>query len=178
MLDLHVERAVWHGKVGALKTKASRAPVPIIKPLQKLLTEYRWKCGEPQGGFMFPTRNGTPIDQPNLVDRVILPALNVCLHCGEGPNEKHVHHTYERDPRRPEWRGWHAFRRGLATTLHASGEADQRTQDILRHANVRTTQKCYIKSVPAATRKAMHSFGEIIADNAECRVNQDSNCLI
>ena len=46
------------------------------------------------------------------------------------------------------WRGWHAFRRGLATTLHQLGIPDREIQAILRHSNIAVTQRCYIKSVP------------------------------
>jgi len=166
--ELKVERAVWNGKVGTLKTQASRAPVPVIEPLQRRLAEYRWKCGDPQEGFMFPTSNRTPIDQTNLVDRIILPTLNVCLYCGKNEEDHLISnkdgHEYERDPRRPKWRAWHAFRRGLATTLHASGEADKTIQAILRHANVNTTQQCYIKAVPENSTRAMLKFGALIAD--------------
>jgi hypothetical protein len=31
----------------------------------------------------------------------------------------------------------------------------------LPHANVKTTQQCYIKSVPANSKKAMLKFGQI-----------------
>jgi integrase len=73
-------------------------------------------------------------------------------------------HEYKRDPRRPEWRGWHAARRGLGTTLRAAGEADQTIQAILRHANVKTTQACYIKAVPRNSRTAMQKLGQSIAE--------------
>jgi len=64
----------------------------------------------------------------------IIPALNVCVHCKKTEDDDKEKHKYERDLSRPEWRGWHAFRRGLATTLHALGENDQTIQNILRHA--------------------------------------------
>jgi integrase len=69
-------------------------------------------------------------------------------------------------PLRPEWHGWHAFRRSLATTLHALGEKDQTIQNILRHANVKTTQQCYIKSVPVNSKKAMRKFGRVYETKA------------
>jgi integrase len=159
---LQIERAVWNGKVGALKTRASRAPVEVIEPLRKQLAEWRWKNNDAKTGFMFPTSNKTPLDQTNVVDRQILPALNICARCQKTEDDhREEKHKYERDALRPEWHGWHAFRRGLATTLHALGENDQTIQNILRHANVKTTQQCYIKSVPANSKKAMLKFGQI-----------------
>jgi integrase len=131
------------------------------------LKQWRWKSNDPKSGFMFATGNDTPLDQTNVVDRQILPALNVCVHCGKG-REDHskAKHNYERDAARPQWRGWHAFRRGLATTLHALGENDQTIQNILRHANVKTTQNCYIKAVPANSKKAMQRFGQMYETKA------------
>lgn len=164
---LQIERAVWNGKVGALKTRASRAPVEVIEPLQKQLKDWRWKNNDPKSGYIFSTGNETPLDQTNVVDRQILPALNVCVHCEKTEDEhSEEKHEYERDLSRPQWRGWHAFRRGLATTLHALGENDQTIQNILRHANVKTTQQCYIKSVPVNSKKAMQKFGQVYQTKA------------
>ena len=42
------------------------------------------------------------------------------------------------------WFGWHAFRRGLGTTLNEAGVDDTEIQSILRHADVSTTQAFYI----------------------------------
>jgi integrase len=164
---LQVERAVWNGQVGRVKTRASRAPVEVIESLRKQLTEWRWRNNDAQSGFMFATGNGTPLDQTNVVDRQIIPALNVCARCKKSEDEHGKDkHKYERDPSRPQWRGWHAFRRGLATTLHALGENDQTIQNILRHANVKTTQQCYIKSVPANSKSAMRRFGQMFESKA------------
>lgn len=174
--ELKIERNVWNGKIGTPKTKTRRAPVPVIVPLQKMLAEYRWKCGDPKQGLMFGTKarkvsdseassKQTPIDQSNLVDRVIRPTLDVCLHCGASEQDHAIEgHEYERDPRRPEWRGWHAFRRGLATNLKQLGIDDEQIQKILRHARVKTTQDCYIKTLPEAVKGAMRRFGEVVEE--------------
>jgi integrase len=58
---------------------------------------------------------------------------------------------------------WHAFRRGLATNLHALGIDDKTIQRILRHSNVSITQKCYIKTMPAQVTDAMAQFGAEVA---------------
>jgi integrase len=60
------------------------------------------------------------------------------------------------DATRPEWHGWHAFRRGLGTNLAELGVDELTIQRILRHANVATTRAHYIKvrnpKIEAATQ--------------------------
>ena len=56
---------------------------------------------------------------------------------------------------RPQWHGWHAFRRGLATNLHRLGVNDKTIQAILRHSNIVTTQNIYIKTVSSDSAAAM-----------------------
>jgi integrase len=58
------------------------------------------------------------------------------------------------------WHGWHAFRCGLATNLHALGVDDKTIQAILRHSNVSLLQNIYIKSVMEPQVSAMDSLSE------------------
>ena len=44
-----------------------------------------------------------------------------------------------------EWHEWHAFRRGLATNLHALGASDIVIQAILRPSDVSVTRQSHIK---------------------------------
>jgi integrase len=60
----------------------------------------------------------------------------------------------------PEWHGWHAFRRGLATNLHALGVDDKTIQAILRHSNVGLTMNVYVKSVSESQVNAMDALSE------------------
>jgi len=83
---------------------------------------------------MFPSGKGTPLNLNNVLHRLILPTLRKAG---------------------IEWHGWHAFRRGLATNLHAIGVQDKVTQAILRHSNVAVTQACYIKTIDADSAAAM-----------------------
>lgn len=54
----------------------------------------------------------------------------------------------------------HAFRRGLATNLHALGIPDKEIQAILRHSNISVTQSCYIKALTESQVSAMDLVGE------------------
>jgi integrase len=67
-----------------------------------------------------------------------------------------------------EWHGWHAFRRGLATNLHALGVDDRTIQAILRHSNIGLTQGIYIKSLSADQVTAMDAIGEKLEKLATC----------
>ena len=82
----------------------------------------------------------------NLFSRQIDPVLNACEHCGKA-RAKHqlADHEYRRRSDLVQWRGWHAFRRGLASNLNELGVHDLTIQRILRHSNVATTRKSYIK---------------------------------
>src|ERR1700758_2735271 len=64
----------------------------------------------------------------------------------------------------PEWRGWHAFRRGLATNLNRLGVDDSVIQRILRHSNVAVTQACYIKTAREDAKAAMQKLETALND--------------
>ncbi len=53
------------------------------------------------------------------------------------------------------WHGWHGFRRGVGSVLYGLGVPDKVIQEVLRHANVATTQSFYIKTASAASKAAM-----------------------
>jgi integrase len=95
------------------------------------------------------------------VRRVIVPALSRCTVCRKLEDKhKPEGHVYQRDQSLPQWHGWHAFRRGLATNLHALGVDDKTIQAILRQSNVSLTQNIYIKSVMESQVSAMDSLSE------------------
>lgn len=70
-----------------------------------------------------------------------------------------------------QWHGWHGFRRGLATNLHAIHVDDKTIQTILRHSNIGLTMNVYVKSVAASGVNAMDLLG------AEMRKNSVNNNL-
>ena len=53
------------------------------------------------------------------------------------------------------WQGWYALRRGIATLLNSIEKDQMAAKGLLRHTSVITTQKHYIKEVPATTLAAM-----------------------
>ena len=58
------------------------------------------------------------------------------------PKDEHKPEGYlfQQDKNLPAWRGWHAFRHGLATNLHALGTPDKEIQVILHHSNISVTE--------------------------------------
>jgi integrase len=180
---LWVARSIWNGREMPTKTKKSKAPVPVIRQLAERLEIHRLRNGNPEAGPIFRSSLGTRLSTNNLLNRLMLPALNRCQHCGL-PNHK-IHlkesHEYERDEHLPRWHGWHSARRGLGTNLYRLGVPDKVIQAILRHSNVNVTLGYYIKpqtqDVVAAMGKfeaemAAHSFGD-----SDRTVNQTSGAM-
>jgi integrase len=126
----------WGGVANKPKTKRSRASIPVVKQLADALEAHRLRAGilaQPSLP-MFLAGNGQPLNPDNLARRVIAPVS--------------------------KWHGWHAFRRGLATNLHALGVDDKTIQAILRHSTIGLTQNVYIKSVTESQTNAMDLLSE------------------
>ena len=144
---LNIRRSVWRSFVlDETKTHEDEEDpgvVPIIQPLRLMLDQIRPQAGS---GWMFGNSIGGALDLDNLADRVIKPVLRA-----NGLN----------------WKGWHAYRRGLATNLHELGVPDKVIQAILRHEDVSTTQRSYIKTVPRVVSDAMRQLEEKIARAAD-----------
>ncbi|MGH9438156.1 MAG: tyrosine-type recombinase/integrase [Terriglobia bacterium] len=146
---LWVTQSVWERFVSEPKTERSKAAIPVIAPLAKLLNQHRRAQGDPQAGFMFRSRpysgEARAVDLKSLLKWQIKPKL---------------------ERAGIEWHGWHAFRRGLATNLHRLGVPDKTIQAILRHSNISTTMNAYVKSVPADAVAAMRSLEAICTQYA------------
>jgi integrase len=103
-------------------------------------------------------RRGTSMNLPNLVRRVIVPLLTRCAACH---NPEHLHgsqshdHTFRLDESIPKWKGWHCFRRSLASNLYALGVKPKVIQAILRHDDVETTLDFYVETSEAESRDAL-----------------------
>ena len=163
--ELLIARSIWNGITTDPKSRKSKAPIPIIPKLAAKLEAHRASLGKPKVGPIFPNGAGNAIDPDSLLRRAILPALEVCEVCSK-PESEHGRaiHEYERNKILPAWRGWHAFRRGLATNLYRLGVDDLVIQRILRHSNVAVTQACYIKTVSEDAKAAMQKLETALND--------------
>jgi integrase len=141
---LSICRSMWRSTLQNTKTEEDidePGLVPIIKPLRLLLDAIK---PDHASGFIFPNTIGGALDLDNLADRLrpTLKAQNLT------------------------WKGWQAYRRGLATNLKELGVPDTSIQCILRHENVNTTQRFYIKTASAVAVNAMKKLEEKIIGTA------------
>jgi integrase len=98
------------------------------------------------------------VRRTNVLSRQIKAVLD-CCHCGKAKAEHRAdEHEFRRDGSLPVWRGWHGFRRGLATNLNRLGVQDKTIQSILRHSNLATTMNVYVQTVGADTVTAMRTL--------------------
>jgi len=114
---LHVTRAVVHRKVVATKTKASAAPVPVVKLVKDALAEHlKYNSGT---GYIFHREGKSPEDAqtPAIFENYI---------------RNHVRPILE--DKGIAWHGMHAFRRGAATIIqNLDGVGDRLVSHVLRH---------------------------------------------
>ncbi|HEY6443352.1 MAG TPA: tyrosine-type recombinase/integrase, partial [Candidatus Acidoferrales bacterium] len=164
--ELSVTRSFWNSIPSEPKTRRSRSPIPVVKQLAEALETHKLRAGilaQPDLPI-FQAGNGQPLNLDNLARRVIVPAIEKCVKCREPQSEhKPEAHLFELDPRLA-WHGWHAFRRGLATNLHALRVDDKTIQAILRHSNVGLTMNVYVKSVTESQVNAMDVLSEKIGN--------------
>jgi integrase len=174
---LHIARSIWNGKVNLPKTEASAGAVPVIPLLAERLDLHRLRNGNPQSGPIFKNSAGHPLSIKNLTDREILPRLNVCQVCGKSQGLPHAEegHVWIRDPRRPEWKGWHSCRRGVGSNLYRLGVRSKVIQEVLRHANERTTLDYYVKVTGDDSLAAMTKLGENFAEKTAGQNLPDSD---
>jgi integrase len=130
---LRVSKNAYRGQLVDPKTQASRADVPVIPALATKLDLWRFRCGNPTSGLMFPNEVDAPLDPSNLDRKIRHELKKVGIH----------------------WLRFHAFRRGVATNLHDAGVSDLTIQRILRHSDVSVTRRAYIKRLPAQAVDAM-----------------------
>jgi integrase len=138
---INVQQSAWRTTIiEPTKTAASTDSVPVLGLLADHLEAHR--NGFPAQGFIFVgPKMGRPLDLANLASRIVRPIL--------------------KDAGIP-WCGWHGFRRGLATNLHALGVDDLDIMRIMRHSDVEVTRASYIKVPDAAKAAAMAKLQKVL----------------
>ena len=146
-LEVDVLRSCVRNRFGDAKTESSRRPVPPhLFVLNALLEWKRESLYTAQTDFLFPSIRllGTkPLSPDSLLKRSIRPALDRAGIIG-----KQI--------------GWQNFRHSLATTLRAMGVDIKVAQELLRHANSRTTLDVYTRAVSQQKRDASALVVELL----------------
>ena len=127
------------------KTADSATPVAIIEPLRSILAQLREEDLNPASGPILRGPSGKPLNLDNLARREIRPTLK---RAGIS------------------WDGYYSLRRGIATMLNSVEKDPMAAKGLLRHSSVATTQKHYIKEVPAVTLAAMQKIEQLCNDCA------------
>jgi integrase len=144
--SLTVRRTRWQGYENAPKSKASAAAVPVVPELRAVLDEY-----QQQWAKLPPLKPIINEDAVAREDRSLFHSPLVAY------GRYHLPAAF--GAVKSEWRGWRAFRRGLASTLFETGAEDLVVQRILRHARVIVTRESYIKRIDIRVTEAMGKIG-------------------
>lgn len=146
-LEVNVLRSCVRNRFGNTKTESSRRPVPLHPFVLSALMEWREQSlYKSDADFLFPSvrLNGKkPLSPDSLLKRSIRPALQRAGIVG-----KQI--------------GWHNFRHSLATNLRAMGVDVKVAQELLRHANSRTTLDIYTRAVSQQKRDANSKLVEML----------------
>jgi integrase len=146
-LEVNVLRSCVRNRFGDTKTECSRRPVPLHPLVLAVLLEWKEESlYKADADFLFPSirLNGQkPLSPDSLLKRSIRPALQRAGIVG-----KQI--------------GWHNFRHSLATNLRAMGVDVKVAQELLRHANSRTTLDIYTRAVSQQKRDANTKLVEML----------------
>jgi integrase len=140
-----VTRTVWHSFENAPKSKASAASVPVITELAAHLRRYRdWWTKQPVR-LVPATEDSPPVPDTSLFGPKLQAAMRY-----------HLSRAFAKAG--GEYRGTHAFRRGLASELFERGAEDLDVSHVLRHSKVIVTRDSYIKRFDSRVLAAMESL--------------------
>ncbi len=146
---LVIRQAAVRGELAPLKTRTSRADVPLLPALDEILAEYR-SCWIPNdAGLLFATRKGTPYSSDDVRRRQLQPLLNaLCL------------------PKA----GCHAFRHGLPGRLAAAGVSPDVIRQIMRHGTLAMTE-AYLHTSHKDTVRSLQAAGLMGAQTGGAAAN-------
>jgi integrase len=130
-LERRVTRSIWHQVLGNCKAEASAIPVPMDSHMAEDLPRWRRQsiyASDDDYVFASETMRGKqPFWPDNLMKREIRPVAKA--------NSIH------------EKIGWHTSRHSFVTLLKANGEDVKTVQELLRHANSKSTLDVYTHAV-------------------------------
>jgi len=122
------------------KTQSSIRDIPM-QPMVRDAIDAQWLGRDPDVPWVFPTRNGAPIDGHNFTNRIWYPLLRYL----------------ELDKRRP-----YQTRHTAATLMLASGENPEWIARMLGHSNTDMLFRVYSRFVPNLTRQDGRAFAGLL----------------
>ena len=119
------------------------SPTGLVKPLSRIFESATLTSEE---DLVFQTRNGTPLNDTNLLHRHLKPVggkLGM------------------------PWLSWHVFRRTHATLLQVAGASLKDAQTQLGHSKMSTTLEVYTISIPSHLREAVENLSRLVTNGDE-----------
>jgi integrase len=152
--SLLVACSLWY-KHESLPKNNSVDVVPVIRPLAEALQRYFEAYPGSPADRMFRGQHGQPLRLDTVAARRLRPLFQA--------------HGIP-------WRGWHAFRRGLATTLRRLGVPIEVVARILRDKSVTVVRQHYVRMVEADSAAAMRQLEQSVqqlcnGENVKVMVN-------
>jgi len=143
--QVHIQRGFVVGHVDEVKTTNSNRSLPVHRALATLLLEYKKETAPyaKDTDWLFPSPYGTGRPRwPWTIQRTHL--LPAGIRAGLGRI------------------GWHTFRHSYSTLLRALRVDLKVQQELLRHADIRTTMNIYTQAMPDAMRRANSRVVEMV----------------
>lgn len=130
------------------KTSYSVRDIPMLPNVREVI-ESQMSIRDPEVPWVFPTREGNPVDANNFANRIWYPLLRYL----------------ELDKRRP-----YQTRHTAATLMLAAGENPEWVARVLGHANTDMLFRVYSRFVPNLTRQDGRAFAGLVNSHAETAV--------
>jgi integrase len=145
---MFVKRAIVDGVVDEVKTKYSKAGLPLNPALAEMLLHWKklskFQRDEDWVFASWRTRGEKPLRPTSVLENFIKPAAE---RAGLG-----IKPAAERAGLGVI--GWHTFRRTFSTLLRYNGEDIKVQQELMRHADIRTTMNLYTQADSDQKRQA------------------------
>ena len=155
-LRLAVRKAYVYGKQGDVKTQASHRWMPLDRLLAERLRQHKARLAplaKSEDWIFANPETGKPYWPGRIQENWLVPAAEKA---GIGRI------------------GWHSFRHRHSTLLHALGVNLKVQQELLRHADVRTTMNIYTQAIPKALRRANSRVVRLVLPAQVASVNGPS----
>ena len=142
---LHVRRSAYCGRVQTVKSKSSRAPLPMPDALAEILRQYLAAWRPNPAKLLFANRLGRPYNANKVVQKRLWPILEKLgiEHCG-----------------------LHAFRHTHTSLLLEVGASPTVAQAQLRHSDARITLGVYGHVIGDSQRNAVERVAQILRPDA------------